>query len=219
MITYKKQIIILLTLFATLIAVVGCNKQYFVFCRSYIQAYSHTAGVEATVFRYYEADSLIRVESVIDYEVSMFSEGEDKIEYDRLCEQNNDMTYNREETFYLDINPQILCLYPDVVAVNVVSDTDFDAQHPAGTSLNDCVSLEIESYSEFIDSGYEGYPHSTSTNAVLSEYIADDFRLKTRGPFIFRFVKSPDVSTTHTLTFAFTYADGNTYTAQCKFQF
>ena len=43
---------------------------------------------------------------------------------------------------------------PDIVSIDVYSMDDFDSAHPAGSSLNDCITFEFESAKDFIESGY-----------------------------------------------------------------
>ena len=75
--------------------------------------------------------------------------------YDELCLKYGDMTYNREEFVVYGSEPRFLAYSP--VSIDIVSDVDFDAEHPAGTSLNDIVVFDAYSSKPYIDSGYVEY--------------------------------------------------------------
>ena len=75
--------------------------------------------------------------------------------YDELCQKYGDMTYNREEFVVYGSVPSFLAYSP--VSIEIVSDSDFDEAHPAGTSLADLVTYDGISSKPFVDSGYQMY--------------------------------------------------------------
>jgi len=73
-----------------------------------------------------------------------------------LKEYYNDTKFN--DTLYSAINyflPYGAPLADPIASVEVTCDRDFDATHPAGTSLNDCFRFLSSSVKPFIDSGYK----------------------------------------------------------------
>lgn len=124
-------------------------------------------------------------------------------------------------------------------SISVVSDTDFDAEHPAGTPLDDIVCLRGESAYEYIRSGYAREKEYTNCRKPLRELTPDD-RTLMRYTTAFKqnpwdrkyyawggfnisglnedkynnltlsFLKYPEKSAVHKLTFTFTKADGTT---------
>ena len=86
--------------------------------------------------------------------VSMKSVGEEAKRYDALCEKYDDLSYNKK-TRYLEF---IYCReYPsnEIILIDVVSNVDFDSEHPAGSSLDGLVRLLSASPARFIKSGYK----------------------------------------------------------------
>lgn len=87
---------------------------------------------------------------------SMISEGAEYDEYMDLCRKHSDLNYVRKVRWmagsffgyeYFDIDP---------VAIDVVSDADFDELHPAGTSLGDLFYFNSLTPYPFIKNGYSG---------------------------------------------------------------
>lgn len=70
----------------------------------------------------------------------------------QLSEKNNDTAYNRriakEEQF------DIAAIGHNFTEIDIVSNADFDENHPAGCSLADMVMLTYGTYKPYIDSGY-----------------------------------------------------------------
>jgi len=85
---------------------------------------------------------------------SFKSKGEDKKKYDELCKTHNDMSYNQKRS-YIVVPIWGRCSAIDFREIDVVSDKDFDAEHPASTSLKDIVRFVSVSPKKFIDSGYK----------------------------------------------------------------
>ena len=73
--------------------------------------------------------------------------------YDELATQYNDLNYNRRTRFG-PLPAGRSYVSNRITSINVVSDTDFNAEHPAGTSLANFVRLLSVSPMRFIESGY-----------------------------------------------------------------
>lgn len=77
-----------------------------------------------------------------------------KAEYDALCQKHVDMSFNRTVIYTSADYPFPMYGANDWVTVDLVSDADFDAKHPAGTSLGDIVTYHSMSPMRWIRSGY-----------------------------------------------------------------
>lgn len=152
--------------------------------------------------------------------------------FDSLAAKHNDTTYNRIVTepdipgmvFTSACNP--VGNAEDFVAINVVSDHDWDEQHPAGTSLNDIVSLSTRSYRQYIKSGYDDalFPAKkkyTYQNILLSEMTAADYELimSYDERYSFTFKSRPTLDMDHMVTFTFVLDDGRTFYGKCRMPF
>lgn len=160
--------------------------------------------------------------------------------YKELCERYNDVAYNRERTINYMWGPSYYSyLIYNFVAIDVTSTTDYDAQHPAGTSLSDICQLVSMSPRDYIESGYkDGYdwsvwpeyfpqkkeydgfygPADKPFCIPLAECTAQDMILMGEGTsniFMLRFIKKPDAGNKlQRFTITMTDETGKTYTVQ-----
>jgi hypothetical protein len=75
--------------------------------------------------------------------------------FNTLSLHYGDVSYNKR------IVPGALrCVADTLLYINVVSNTDYDAVHTAGTSLNDIIEVEFSSPLKYIQSQYEDMPQS-----------------------------------------------------------
>ena len=85
---------------------------------------------------------------------SFNSKGEEKKIYDELCKIHNDLSYNQNRSYIAD--PLWgKCSAIDFREIDVVSNKDFDSEHPVGKSLKDIVRFVSISPKQFINSGYK----------------------------------------------------------------
>lgn len=215
----------LLFILVAMTALAGCDRTYYYKVDSYIQVY-------------YEIDRL-RVDDMVyghdfricaggdDY-VSFKSTGEQKKEYERQCEKNGDTGYNREIDLIAD-QYDVACGYPDMTSIVVTSDKDFDAEHPAGASLNDCVTVTYESAYGYIRSGYNKeyllFNRDDTDNRdlkpvtkVLSDVVPEDLKLLV-SEIAMDFVKVPDDLSEHEITVSVVLEGGKRLEASMSFDF
>lgn len=104
------------------------------------------------------------------------------------------------------------------MTLDVVSDADYDAAHPAGTSLIDILGLKTRSVQEIIENGYDaslckdrvinfGYPLEMPLAQFNSQY-----RKLVDGQFELTFAASPQATATHRFTVIYRDEDGRTIT-------
>lgn len=132
--------------------------------------------------------------------------------------------------------------------ISVVSDTDFDAGHLAGTPLDDIVCLRSESAYKYIRSGYKQEDEYVNCRKTLDELKQEDMTLMRytatlkKNPWdekcyawggynisglgedkynnlTLSFLKHPERPAIHKLTFTFTKTDGKTIMNECCVDF
>ncbi len=124
--------------------------------------------------------------------LSQHSQGEEKTRFDALCAKHNDTSFNQRIRYTMPSPPHKYLGF-DLVSINVTSDADFDAEHPAGASLNDIVQFIAYTPYPFIqrrytysapeDDSFERWKEEqTLINKPLSECTTEDFIL-TLGQF------------------------------------
>ena len=129
----------------------SCDRaRYYVF-KSYVTRYCkfEDIGIDTTK----AGNIIIRGKGRVK-QYSWRDEGGEKTTYEALCRKHNDLTYNKKREYRL--SPEWgVCSAVDFREIDIVSDKDFDAEHPAGTSLKDIVRFVSISPKKFIDSGYK----------------------------------------------------------------
>jgi hypothetical protein len=110
--------------------------------------------------------------------------GEKKVIYETLCEKYGDTSFNRTVKLYTSNPFRPTAQAYSFVSINIVSNTDYDESHLAGTSLNDLVMINYKTFKPFIDSGYNGYEglndyqqYSTAVQKTVSEIETNDLML------------------------------------------
>ena len=120
------------------------------------------------------------------------------------------------------LNPRC---FRDFVNLEVWSSADWDAEHPAGTSLNDLARFSSNTPWPYIQSGYTQKYHEQlngeyyPVDKLISELTPDDMTLLPRGGFYFRFVTRPAQPGKHTLFVRLTADDGKVFEASCDVEF
>ena len=149
--------LILLSIVAMLLYI-GCDIAKTVLFRSYINTYFYNKNIQLkiteagniAIYKEYTSENDKVKTAVYSFE----SKGEEKKKYDELCKIHNDMSYNQKRR-YIKFTGWGICSAIDFKEIDVVSNKDFDSEHPAGTSLKDIVRFVSVSPKKFIDSGYK----------------------------------------------------------------
>lgn len=154
------------------------------------------------------------------------STGALKESYDALCEKHNDMTFLRETVTWGPSGPrEVYLLGVDFLSIDITSDSDFDDEHPAGSSLGDIVKLNSYSLKPYIDSGYKLLaPNGTVYHPVyefVSELTPEQLILLGQRDYIgsLRFETQPTLSKTHKFTVTMIADDGREFTASIDMEF
>ena len=141
--------------------------------------------------------------------------------YDSLSTAHKDTEFNK--SIYSTEMFQYMTVYRRMT-LDIVSDTPYDAAHPAGASLADIITIRFPSAKEFIEDGYtwtdatKSLPHeevNTYDGIILIKSLAQ-FNTENRklvgGWFRFEFTKAPDATSTHTFTIIYLDEDGRELT-------
>ena len=129
----------------------SCDRARYHVFKSYVTRYCkfEDIGIDTTK----AGNIIIRGKGRVK-QYSWRDEGGEKTTYEALCRKHNDLTYNKKREYRL--SPEWgVCSAVDFREIDIVSDKDFDAEHPAGTSLKDIVRFVSISPKKFIDSGYK----------------------------------------------------------------
>ncbi len=147
--------------------------------------------------------------------------------YDSLATAHKDITYDRYTDYQI---PN--CLYRRTTAIHVVSDADYDAEHPAGTYLDDIITIRFTSAEDYLATGYSSrstYLGETTQAPLyiegflsendfwLSENLAEFNQIQRKLiQFAFTFVleKGPDQAGEHHFTFTYMNEDGLVLTSR-----
>ena len=149
--------VIFLSLAAVLLCM-GCDVSKTILFKSYMTIYYYSENIQLritdagniAIYREYTP----KEDNIKTASYSFKSKGENKKIYDELCKIHNDLSYNQKRS-YIVAPLWGRCSAIDFREIDVVSDKDFDAEHPAGTSLKDIVRFVSVSPKKFIDSGYK----------------------------------------------------------------
>ena len=186
-----------LLIIACVCAATGCFDLTRADRSSYVQEYSYYSRVPDILTRSYKWNQSLFVFEV-SYDprspyYSMFDTGEGRERFDELCVLHHDDKYPCSRKYWneTDILSQRLIMSPDLKTIDLFADKDFDKDHPAGTSLADCVDLMFTSYQDYVDSGYEKDLASGMKIKRLDQVEEYDLLLM-RNNYHILFMKAPD---------------------------
>lgn len=141
-------------------------------------------------------------------------------EFNQIAERNGDTHYND----YVITGPLFSnWAYADnFEEIHFVSDTDWNPDYPAGSSLDDIVMVEFYSFAPFVDNGYQPFRFidqemdGVTIQKLASELTADDMRMIKDETWCFWLDRMPDRLLEHTLTITLVTVDGETLTITGK---
>jgi hypothetical protein len=147
--------------------------------------------------------------------------------YDALCEKHNDMNFNRNFAVFDGFGPHhTYCIGVDFVSIDIVSNADFDEDHPAGSSLADLVMFETLSLKPYIDSGYtienSFIDHFSHIECLMSSVTPDQLTLLGHRYQDFgrlAFENEPTLSKSHRFYVTLTADDGRVFTDSIQMTF
>ena len=152
---------------------------------------------------------------------SIKSTGEDKTWFDKICHENGDFTYGRKVRLLYGMT-DVRAYTPDIVSIDVYCEDDFDSAHPAGSSLNDCITFEYNSAKSFIESGY---PNTDAVymmpiqEKLLSELAPEDLKIMLDDFCYLDFKVKPEELITHSMRIVMKMSDGKEYSDSFRYNF
>ncbi len=214
--------------------------------------WQNTRTFDSYVSRYYDAKGLIleydsctlysnypfiiSPENLGDcYYYNKYNQGKQEMEkFDSLCEANKDLDFDHKLTF-LNSPEWGHCYADNFSKVEVRSSKDFDADHPAGTLLNDIIKVEYHSLQPFVESGYDYpcddilscLPDANVYTKLASELLQDDLHMislpamgsghRLSDYLRFSFTKKPEPQQNQTISVKLITTTGEALTAQMEF--
>ena len=198
--------------------------QYVFFLPCYNTPYNNGEVLTYEMTEKFEYENLIHDIGYYEYNDDEYPPiKEHLLRYDSLCKAHKDTEYSKKEKHYT--GQQFgLAIYRRMT-LDVTSDTQYDAAHPAGTSLADIIDVCAYSAKEMIDSGYDY--RSVGVKDERGAYIMnlghelkmplkqfnEEYRKLIRDGIDLDFKTAPDVTSTHRFTVTYRDEDGRVLTA------
>lgn len=148
----------------------SCVKYYNLIEPALVVKYEKSGGQDQNA-------KTIKVFGKVVQTVTNQSEGEDKSLFDKLCVEHGDVSFNRH--FTLLGYSGFSCYYPDFSSINISCEQDYDASHPAGSSLNDLFQIYCSALYNWVQNGYVNQPdaHPDKTSRPLSNITENDIKM------------------------------------------
>lgn len=107
-------------------------------------------------------------------------------------------------------------VFKGITAIDIVSDTDYDAQHPAGTSLKDIFTLTIQEVVKGATDGIPAYVFKETVYDPSSDFPAEGGPHLLGRVLTFKPTKAPAKTATHVFTITYQNERGKVLSAQTK---
>lgn len=126
---------------------------------------------------------------------SMGLSGERGKKYEALCQKHGDNGYHGKDPYAN--SPQKICYAKDFKSITVTTMTDYDSEHPAGSSLDDITAYDAYTPLPWISSGYNGMPEFTHFIERVKDVKPDEMSLLCyAGWFSLYFITPPTETST-----------------------
>ena len=201
--------------------------QYVFFLPCYNTPYNNGEVLTYEMTEKFEYENLIHDIGYYEYNDDEYPPiKEHLLRYDSLCKAHKDTEYSRKEKHYT--GQQFGLATYRRMTLDITSDTQYDAAHPAGTSLADIIEINVYSAKEIIESGYDislcgkmkndkGYEfHVKGMGHELKmplKQFNEEYRKLIRDGIYLDFKTAPDVTSTHRFTVTYRDEDGRVLTA------
>ena len=194
--------------------------QYVFFLPCYNTPYNNGEVLTYEMRNQFEYENLIHDIGYYEYNDDEYPPiKEHLLRYDSLCKAHKDTEYSRKEKHYS--GAQIGIVTYRRMTLDITSDTQYDAAHPAGTSLADIIDVCAYSAKEMIDSGYDyksvcekgdAMKYGKKLDMSLTRFN-EEYRKLIRDGIYLDFKTAPDVTSTHRFTVTYRDEDGRVLTA------
>lgn len=197
----------------------GCDRVYEYDVDHYILQYSILKRLYVCPLS--QKDSVIILYGKTHEVTFRSGNAKDKALYDSLCFVNNDMSYSGPTDLICDmIDSYRECCSPNMASIEVTSNKDYDESHPAGTSLNDCITIEFQSAYEYINSGYQEKFKPENKYKSLAEVTADELQMITDNCYGYiSFTTKPTILDVHYITITLTSQEGEVFQDRIRYDF
>ena len=190
-----------------------------VFMRSFITTYvdgtmnlySYEAGQEATeIHNSYLLFTNMDVEHT--YGMPPGATEEEAERFMEIAERNGDLSYNRYEPEFIFSNT---CCADNFKSIEIKClNAAWDEAHPAGSSLNDIVSIHHCSYADYIHKGYpDNYKWGAEQIKAMNELTEEDLAMI--DPYIEFYFSSLPPAGSYEMEVTFVTTEGEKKTATC----
>lgn len=159
----------------------------------------------------------IALENVVCYQTPEWDRSQNTEEFLKIADRNGDGAFN--DWVSVDSYVMRMVFADNFLSVHLTSDRDWDDEHPAGTYLDDLVVWNVQTYSEFIRSGYKIQSalyglllYDVKLSDVQPQHlemISDEIGIYS-SPRI-RFLSAPNNDEIHTLTLTITTTEGEVH--------
>lgn len=156
-----------------LLGFISCDVAKTRIFTSFVTAYYNTNQLELETT---ESGNIVIIGTGGGWMCGWDSKGKQKQIYDSLCVLHNDISYNTELEYGLGASGPTY-FKGDILSIEVFSNKDYDAQHPANASLNDIVRVMSISPYKHIASNYKefynwkrDFPAEFSNDSLLLQY-------------------------------------------------
>jgi len=133
-----------------------------------------------------------------------------------LSNRYKDNAYNGHT--WINLRPSLA--YP-LTSASIVSDSDYDNNHPAGTELTDIIQFNTASYFPFISNGYKLFEEGG--DCYLTTKLFSDLTQTERSMWPSEvglvFPQEPTLSEEHNLTIKFSFEEGKDVTTKQTIKF
>ena len=209
---------------ALLLSLAGCEKPTIGFRAGYIGCYMYFNPDKATI-TYNNGDFsiwLAPTKSFRDIYVNsnqFVFESNPSLEeqYYALCEKFGDINDNGVICYSTYTWPKPFACFEIVNAISITSDSDWNADHPTGTSLNDLFEITYYTYYPYVSNKYTGEKLVEITKP-LTELQHDEMKLIHLDMYLMC-PSLPTESQRHTLTISFELDTDRTATYDVEVDF
>ncbi len=199
-------------------SITSCCSGRRIFCKSYIGTFWCDYSYFKVTFN--NTGPSISLAAFGGHAYSRESTGSDAEYFDLLCKLYGDTNYNEYTAEELAEFESVIL--PNLVAIDVICNDDFNESHSKGSSLNDGMSTIAVNIQDFINNGYvnsTGGRYANGPIKLLCDLTVDDLRLH-NDVIDLSFETYPDIiPSTHSLSITLTDENGKTfeYDIRCEF--
>lgn len=197
--------------FAGCLGLVGCNEigDKFPILKNFVVSYQDpTSAYAETRENIMNSDPIpedkplnqfvVRLQADKSIEISAQTDEE---AFQELATRFNDTEYNKRGHYMTN------AMYVRSESLNIVSDQDYDASHPAGSSLNDLFTVEYRCADDILKSGYDMQHYNWMFNELVEDFNRKQPTLVTFG-FDFWPTVMPEKTAKHRFTITYKNVEG-----------